>query len=72
MRAVEKKWDLNEINFTRKCVGLPPLKGKNKRCSKCSSMFVTTSHDICCDSCRRQNQSFFEYCGVYGDKNSYV
>lgn len=72
MKSIETKWDLDEINFSRKCVGLPALKSKQKRCSKCSDTFFTISYDICCDSCRRLNQFKFDYLGAYGDKNSNV
>ena len=72
MKRFEKKEDLDEINFARKCVGLPPLKCKQKSCSKCSGMFETTSHSICCDKCRRSNQNYFEYFGAHGDINSDV
>jgi hypothetical protein len=72
MKRFEKKEDLDEINFARKCAGLPPLKCKNKRCSKCSILFVTTSHNICCDNCRRSNQYHYDYLGEFGDKNNHV
>ena len=72
MSAFGKKRNLDEINLARKFAGLPPLKCKNKRCTKCSRTFLTTAYDICCGKCRRANQEIFDYLGEYGAKNNYV
>ena len=69
MRILGKKWDMDEINFARKCVGLSPLKHKQKNCSRCSVLFITTSQNICCDNCREKNNTYFDYYGEYGDNN---
>lgn len=72
MKTIETKWDLEEINFARKCVGLPSLKQKQKRCSKCTNIFFTTTHNICCDNCRRENHHIFKYLEAHSDKKIYV
>ena len=60
---------LANINRDRSRIGLKKLKIKLKTCSKCGDRFETITHDICCPTCRRNNNQYFLFYGAYGDES---
>lgn len=60
---------LKELNNLRKNLGLKELTLKEKKCSKCGVKFQTCNSDICCLSCKKTNNLYFNYYGAYGENN---
>ena len=66
--AVFKK-NLSIINRDRKIIGLKELKIRTRKCNKCNAKFQTITQDICCPTCRKVNNQFFNYYGAYGEES---